>query len=93
MHSSQTSRKPHQVLCMCDDCGKPMRWKGIDWCITNNGYLFCSSCMCRRDETLNELKQFYRPSENRWIDRINKMQKAIADYSKAIRRARLRTRT
>jgi hypothetical protein len=22
-----------------------MEWKGIDWCITNNGYLLCSSCM------------------------------------------------
>lgn len=30
---------------MCDDCGKRMEWKGIDWCITNNGYLLCSSCM------------------------------------------------
>ena len=30
---------------MCDDCGKLMEWKGIDWCITNNGYLLCSSCM------------------------------------------------
>ena len=30
---------------MCDDCGKRMQWKGTDWCITNNGYLLCSSCM------------------------------------------------
>ncbi len=30
---------------MCDDCGKDMQWKGIDWCITNNGYLLCSSCL------------------------------------------------
>jgi len=22
-----------------------MEWKGIDWCITNYGYLLCSSCM------------------------------------------------
>jgi hypothetical protein len=32
---------------MCDDCGRPMQWKGIDWCITNNGYLLCSPCMRR----------------------------------------------
>jgi hypothetical protein len=45
MHTSQENRKPHQGLCICDDCGKQMQWKGIDWCITNNGYLLCSSCL------------------------------------------------
>lgn len=45
MRMSLSSRKPHQGPCMCDDCGKRMQWKGIDWCITNNGYLLCSSCM------------------------------------------------
>ena len=45
MRTSLTSRKPHQGPCMCDDCGKRMQWTGIDWCITNNGYLLCSSCM------------------------------------------------
>jgi hypothetical protein len=45
MKGSLTSRKPHQGPCMCDDCGKLMQWKGTDWCITNNGYLLCSSCM------------------------------------------------
>jgi hypothetical protein len=45
MHTSQKKRKPHQGLCICDDCGKQLQWKGIDWCITNNGYLLCSSCM------------------------------------------------
>jgi hypothetical protein len=45
MKTLLTSRKPHQGPCMCDDCGKHMQWKGIDWCITNNGYLLCSSCM------------------------------------------------
>jgi hypothetical protein len=47
MHTSQTSRKPHQGLCICDNCGKHMQWKEIDWCITNNDYLLCSLCMCR----------------------------------------------
>ncbi len=41
------SRKPHQGSCKCDDCGKSMQWKGIDWSITNNGYLLCSSCMLK----------------------------------------------
>ena len=41
------SRKPHQGPCKCDDYGKFMQWKGIDWFITNNGYLLCSSCMLR----------------------------------------------
>jgi hypothetical protein len=45
MKNSLTSRNPHQGSCKCDDCGKHMEWKGIDWCITNNGYLLCSSCM------------------------------------------------
>jgi hypothetical protein len=45
MRTSQISRKPHQGPCSCDDCGKQLQWKGIDWCITNNGYLLCSSCM------------------------------------------------
>ena len=45
MHTWQKRRKPHQGPCNCDDCGKHMQWKGIDWCITNNGYLLCSSCM------------------------------------------------
>ena len=45
MHTSQTARKAHQGPCMCDDCGKNMQWKGIDWCITNNGYLLCSKCL------------------------------------------------
>ena len=45
MKWSLKSRKPNQGPCMCDDCGKRMEWKGIDWCITNNGYLLCSSCM------------------------------------------------
>ena len=45
MRTVLISRKPHQGSCMCDDCGKRMQWKGIDWCITNNGYLLCSSCM------------------------------------------------
>jgi hypothetical protein len=30
---------------MCDDCKKHMAWKGIDWFITFNGYLLCSSCL------------------------------------------------
>lgn len=47
MQNSRTSRTANQGPCMCDDCGKPMQWKGIDWCITNNGYLLCSSCMRR----------------------------------------------
>jgi hypothetical protein len=45
MHTSQTTRKPHHGPCICDDCGKNMQWKGIDWCITNNGYLLCSLCI------------------------------------------------
>jgi len=45
MKHSLTTRKAHQGPCLCDDCGKHMGWKGIDWCITNNGYLLCSSCM------------------------------------------------
>lgn len=45
MHTWQKKRKPHQGPCMCDDCSKHMQWKGIDWCITNDGYLLCSSCM------------------------------------------------
>ena len=45
MHTWQIKRKAHQGPCLCDDCGKHMEWKGIDWCITNNGYLLCSSCM------------------------------------------------
>ncbi len=43
----QTSRKPHQGPCICDDCGKPMRWEGIDWCIMNALYLLCSLCTQR----------------------------------------------
>ena len=45
MHTWQKRRKPHQGPCNCDDCGKHMQWKEIDWCITNNGYLLCTSCM------------------------------------------------
>jgi hypothetical protein len=37
MHTWQIKRKAHQGPCLCDDCGKHMQWKGIDWCITNNG--------------------------------------------------------
>jgi hypothetical protein len=47
MPTLQTSRKPLQGHCVCDDCGKQMQWKGIDWCITNNGYLLCSFCTRR----------------------------------------------
>lgn len=47
MQNSRTSRKAKEGPCMCDDCGRPMQWKGIDWCITNNGYLLCSPCMRR----------------------------------------------
>ena len=47
MRTSGNSRKANEGPCVCDDCGKRMQWKGIDWCITNNGYLLCSSCMCR----------------------------------------------
>ncbi len=43
----QTLRKPHQGPCICEDCGKPMRWEGIDWCIVNALYLLCSSCTQR----------------------------------------------
>jgi hypothetical protein len=45
MKNSLTTRKAHHGPCLCDDCGKHMEWKGIDWCITNKGYLLCSSCM------------------------------------------------
>jgi hypothetical protein len=45
MKTSHTLRMPHQGPCNCDNCGKLMQWKEIDWCITNNGYLLCSSCM------------------------------------------------
>jgi len=45
MKHSLTTRRAHQGRCLCDDCGKHMEWKGIDWCITNNGYLLCSLCM------------------------------------------------
>ena len=45
MRTSLAPRKAHQGSCMCDDCGKRMQWKETDWCITNNGYLLCSSCM------------------------------------------------
>lgn len=47
MQSSWTSRKAGEGPCLCDDCGKHMQWKGVDWCITNNGYLLCSACMRR----------------------------------------------
>ena len=45
MDSSSKTRKPHQGPCICDDCGKRMQWKGIDWCFTDSGYLLCSSCL------------------------------------------------
>lgn len=47
MPTLQTSRIPHQGPCICDDCGKPMRWEGIDWCILNTLYLLCSLCTQR----------------------------------------------
>ena len=43
----QISRKPHQGLCICDDCDRRMKWDGIEWSIMNNRYLLCSSCACR----------------------------------------------
>ena len=47
MPASQTSRKPHQGPCICDDCGKRMQWAGIDWCIMNTLHLLCSLCTQR----------------------------------------------
>ena len=47
MQSSRISRRAGEGPCVCGDCGKRMQWKGVEWCITNNDYLLCSSCMRR----------------------------------------------
>jgi hypothetical protein len=70
MHTSHTSRKPHQGHCVCDDCGKQMQWKEIDWCITNNGYLLCSSCMLtwvRENRYHKETREEYTPLRTLYV--------------------------
>jgi hypothetical protein len=43
----QITRKANQGPCICDDCGKQMLWKGIEWCILSAQYLLCSPCVRR----------------------------------------------
>jgi hypothetical protein len=41
------SRKENQGLCLCDDCGKEMRWGSVDGSLLNALFLLCSVCTCR----------------------------------------------
>jgi hypothetical protein len=47
MSISQIKKRPHQGLCICDNCGKQMQWNGIDWSLLNSVYLLCSLCTRR----------------------------------------------
>jgi hypothetical protein len=47
MYASKKPRMANQGPCTCDDCGKAMRWEGIDWCLMNALHLLCSLCAQR----------------------------------------------